>query len=196
MLSSCSQRAFSDDKFIFSDKYLSLIKPYKVGDTLKFENSTHQTETFAITKSDSTIFNSKGWFMNTRPYKYISISYNQLPTKQWTHENTERDANNNAIKTTKEDDVLMSLNIYPDNGEQSCYFSFKNFRGWIEQGKDSVYSQPIIANGQKIDNYYRLDNEALDLVKSATDVKIVYINNDKGIVAYQDQNNNWWTRIY
>jgi len=191
---SCSQKAaFPDERFEFSDKYLSLIAPYKIGDTLIFENALHEAEAFVITKLDSSILNEKGWFINARPYKNISLSYNQFPSKKWTHEKIKRDANNNVIMATYEDDDLILLGIDPETNEQSCHFSFKNFRGWIGNG-DTLFSTPIIFDALTINKYYKVENVALDLVKNPTDIKSIYITNDKGLVAYQDQKGNWWKR--
>ena len=182
-ISSCFQQVFPEEKLVFSPKYLNLITPYKVGDTLKFEDSLHQIEIFAITKVDSIIFNKKGWFINARPYKEVSISYNQFPKKQWV------DANTNA------DNKLVLLTIYPDNQEQSCDFSFKNFRGSIQNGKDTISSTSVSVNSLPLSNYYKVENVADDLAKSSDDIKTIYITSDKGIIAYQNQKGKWWKRI-
>ena len=138
--------------------------------------------------------NTKGSFTNQRAYKYVSFSYNQLPTKQWTHESIERDANNNSAKITYEDNELISINIYPDNGQESCNISFKNFKGKISKQNDKMLNKPITANGLTFNNYYKVENVASDLVQKPGDIKIVYVTNDKGIIAYQDQERHWWTR--
>ncbi|HET6995247.1 MAG TPA: hypothetical protein VFI06_09720 [Chitinophagaceae bacterium] len=192
---SCSDKAFPESKFVFSDKYASLIRPYKVGDTLLYKNDIGYIDTFVITRSGSTVVNTKGSLINQRAYKYISFSYNQLPTKQWTHEKIERDANNNATKVTIEDDELISLNIYPDNGEESCHISFKNFRGNITRKNDEMLDQPISTNSLTFNHYHKVENTALDLVKYPTDIKTIYVTEEKGIVAYQDQEGHWWTRV-
>ena len=190
---SCSENDFSDNRFIFSDKYWNLIQPFKVGDTLLYKNNSEQIEIFVITKSGSTMVNTKGSFTNQRAYKYVSFSYNQLPAKQWTHESIERDASNNATKIIHEDNELISLNIYPDNGEESCNISFKNFRGKITK-QTEMHNKPIFTNGLTFNNYYKVENVASDLVQKPGDIKIVYVTNDKGIIAYQDQEGHWWTR--
>src|SRR4029079_10734888 len=117
-----------------------------------------------------------------------------LPTKQWTHEKIERNTNNRVTKITNEDDALILMNIYPDNGEESCAISFKNFRGKIAKGTDEIIDKPIFANGLVFNKYYKVENVALDLVKYPTDIKTIYITEEKGIVAYQDQEGRWWTR--
>lgn len=190
----CDRRAFPENKFTFSTKYRNLIGPYNAGDTLLFRDIAGSIETFVISGIDSIMVNTKGWFMNQRPYKSVSFTYNQLPSKQWTHEVIERDANNNILRTTSEDNDFISLGIDPETQDEGCDISFKNFRGVIEPGKDSIFFKPIIANGITIDNYYVIENVALDLVKYSTDIKTVYIDADRGIIAYQDQNANWWTK--
>src|SRR4051812_28328293 len=96
----CSDKSFPESKFIFSDKYYNLIQPYKVGDTLLYKNKNGLIETFVITRSGSTIVNTSGHLTKQRAYKNFTFSYNQLPTKQWTHENIQRDTGNNATKMT------------------------------------------------------------------------------------------------
>jgi hypothetical protein len=193
-LISCFKNEFPDEKLLFSDKYLNLLRPYEIGDSLIFKNSEGQVEAFIITGKDSIISNTIGWFIKSRSYKSVSLSYNQFPSKQWTHEFIKRDANNKAIKTTYKDDVLIFLNIYPDTGEEDCHIPFKNFRGWIRKGKDTIFNKSITANQLKINQYYKVENIATDLVRNPSDVKTVYIKVDKGIIAYQDQEQRWWTR--
>lgn len=187
--SSCSHKDYPDERLAFSTKYLNLIRPYASGDTLAFENERQQVDTFIITTIDSLIQNTKGFFINQRSYKWISVSYRQWPVNPWKHPTG---TNNN---TSEVEDNLIFINIYPDSLAEECYISFKRFRGSIEKGTDTLIHKSITANHLTFTDYYEVNNAALDLVKDSTDVKTVYITNNKGITAYQDQKGHWWTRI-
>jgi hypothetical protein len=54
----CGRKAFDDNRFIFSQKYRSLLNLYKVGDTLKFVNPTLGVRRFVMTGLDSMKTNS------------------------------------------------------------------------------------------------------------------------------------------
>jgi hypothetical protein len=192
---SCSDNALPDHKFIFSDKYWNLIQSFKVGDTLLYKNNSEQIETFIISRSGSNTFNTSSSYSSQRAYKNVTFSYNQLPARQRTDQRNEKDANNKAAKTTYEDDELISFIIYPDKGEEICNISFKNFRGKISKQNDKMLSKPITANGLTFNDYYKVENIASDLAPDPRDIKVVYLANDKGIIAYQDQQGNWWTQM-
>jgi hypothetical protein len=179
----CAEKAYPDEQFSFSAKYLALIRPYMPGDTMIFKGKGQQADTIVITKIDSTIRNTKGGFINERPYKIIQIYCRQFPFERLDYNRQSTDSN------------FVFINKYPDVQKESYSISFKRFRGDIEKGSDSLIQKPIMVSNIIIRSYYKVDNLALDLVKDSSDIREAYITNEKGLVAYQDQRGEWWTRI-
>jgi hypothetical protein len=128
----CAEKAYPDEQFAFSAKYLALIRPYMLGDTIVFKSKGQQADTIIITKIDSTITNTKGGFMSQRPYKIIQIYCRQFPFERLDYNRQSTDPN------------FVFINKYPDVQEESYSISFKRFRGEIEKGSDCLIQKPII----------------------------------------------------
>ncbi len=167
---SCSGKIFPDEKFSLSKKYSDLIKPYKVGDTLLFQNKLHDIETFIITSYDSIMSNQSNWAIEQRPFKEVSVTYNPLPLRQWKDAVDKGTGDNGVNNVVMADDELMTIHITPDNRMQSCYISLKNFQGFI---KDSsrVNNVPLVANNITLEHYYSVANRAPDLVKDSSGIR-------------------------
>jgi len=74
-LSSCYWDAFPIEKYQIDNSFRDLIRPYKVGDTLIFQSSQNEIDSFLISKIDSSLNNRKGHFINARNTKTISVYY-------------------------------------------------------------------------------------------------------------------------
>lgn len=137
-LLSCEQKAFPDERLVFTPMYRNLINPYHTGDTLFFTNETGEVTRISITGTDSITSNSKGSFINERPYKYININCEYLDYKN--------------PKTR--DSSLVYINKFPDNQEQSCHFSFMNFRGDLTDDMDSLVRKIQPGSGKSLTNCF------------------------------------------
>lgn len=178
MTFSCGRKAFSDERFNFDSKYRNLINPYHVGDTLHFEGKSGNFFRIKITGIDSIISNSKGVFMSPRPYKDIKVYCDNL----------------DYHKKNAQDTILAFINIYPDSSEQSSNFAVGNFRGGIENGKDSLISE-LQVNGTTVSkNCYVIKNIALDLGKEDFDIEFIYVQQTEGIIALKTYNGDWWLK--
>lgn len=178
LLPSCGSKAFPDERFNFSPRYRGLISPYRIGDTLSFTNETLGTRSIRITRIDSIITNSKGGFMSQRPYKIIKVYGRPLDYRPF-------DVN---------DSSFASINIYPDSLEQSGYFSIMNFRGWIENGNDSVIAELQLPGDRSYSNCFVSRNVAEDLVKGKDDIEYMYVQDTAGVVALKSYRGEWWVR--
>lgn len=175
---SCGRKAFPDDRFIFSSKFRSLITPYRIGDTLKFINSSLETHRIVITGKDSIITNRKGGFMSQRPYKLVQLYCNTLDYR----------------KKNARDTSFIFINKYPDNMKESCYFSLMNFRGSITNQNDSIISNFQTQEGQTFSNCFVVSNVALDLMESKDDIEHIYVQLEKGIIAFRSYRGDLWVK--
>ena len=175
---SCDQKAFSDERFIFSSKYRDLINPYRSGDTLYLEKRNGEVIRIKITGSDSTISNSKGGFMSSRPYKDIKVYCDNL----------------DYHRPNAKDTTLVFINKYPDSLEQSCHFAVMNFRGQIDEEADSLISvfQPV--PGKVFINCFVVKNVASDLGEGPNEIAFIYVQQTTGIVALKAYNGDWWIK--
>jgi hypothetical protein len=178
IITSCGQKAFPDERFIFSKKYRDLIIPYRVGDTLYFDNENGEVIRIKITGSDSILSNSKGGFMSPRPYKDIEIYCDNL----------------DYHRPNAKDTTLVFINKYPDSLEQSCHFAVMNFRGGINDETDSLISEFRPDTGKLFKNCFVIKNVASDLGEGPHDIEYIYVQKTEGIIALQTYGGNLWIR--
>jgi hypothetical protein len=124
------------------------------------------------------ISNSKGGFMSPRPYKDIKVYCDNLDYHRL-----------NAKDTT-----LVLINKFPDSLEQSCYFALMNFRGWIEDEKDSLISDFQPVPGRLFKNCFVVKNVASDLGEGPNEIAYIYVQQTTGIVALKAYNGDWWIK--
>jgi hypothetical protein len=156
----------------FSAFFYSLIR----SDSFSFINEIGERKLFVINNVDSIISNTKGSFINERPYKTLIMNFSQY--------------GKDTVHLYRSNDAFV--NIYPDNGINSLCIKFNNFY-FI---KDSVLPQTIedtlLFNGQIISNYYLLKT-SLNL-KHRDDVEFLYISIPRGIFAFTTLSGEFWMR--
>jgi hypothetical protein len=178
MIFSCGQKAFPDERFIFSSKYRDLISAYHIGDTLYFDNENGEAIRIRITGSDSSLSNSKGGLMSPRPYKDIKIYCDNL----------------DYHRPNAKDTTLIFINKLPDSLEQSCHFAVMNFRGDINDETDSLTSEIQPKPGKLFKNCFVIKNVASDLGEGPHDIEYIYVQQTKGIIALKAYNGDWWIK--
>lgn len=174
----CGHKAFPDERFTFSSKYRNLINPYHIGDTLHFDGKNGRVFRIKITGIDSIISNSKGGFMSSRPNKDIKVYCDNL----------------DYHRTNAKDTILVFINNYPDSLEQSCSFAVRNFRGDIDDRKDSLISELQTEPGNTFQNCYVVKNIALDLGEEPLDIEFIYVQQTTGIIAFKTYNGDLWLK--
>jgi hypothetical protein len=191
-LTSCFWNAYPDDKYSFDKNLRALVNCYKVGDTLVFKNSVDSIETFVITNIDSTTNNKKGFFINARNFKSITVFYKQFPVDKWQRHWTEMGANNSEKKELSEDGTLITIEKFPDTGTGDYYFNFKEFR-CSNSEIPKLYTDTIILDKLSLTDYFKIDNCYIysDIPNS---IQVCYITVDKGLVAFNTKNGELWTR--
>ena len=191
-LTSCFWNAYPDEKYSFNKNLRALVDCYNVGDTLVFKSSTNLLDTFIITKVDSTTNNKKGFFINARNSKSITILYKQFPVDKWQRSWIQMGPNNNDKKELTEDGTLITIEKFPDNGTSDYYFNFKEFR-CSNSEIPKLHNDTITLNKRTFSNYYKIDNCDINSdIPNA--IRVCYSTVDKGIFAFVTRNGDTWTR--
>ena len=191
-LTSCFWDAYPNDKYSFDKDLRALVKNYKVGDTLTFKNLTNSIETFIITKIDSANNNKKGFFINARNSKSLTVFYKQFPVDKWQRHWTEMGTNNSDKKELSEYGTLISIEKFPDNGTSDYYFNFKEFR-CSNSELPKLNTDTLILDKYSFTNYYKIDNCNIksDIPNA---IQSCYSTVDKGLVAFKTNSGEVWTR--
>jgi len=192
-ISSCSWDAFPLEKYQIDNSFRNLINPYKIGDTLIFQSSQNEIDSFLISKIDSSLNNRKGHFINARNVKTISVYYRQIPIDRWAHSRIEMGPNNTDKKKITEDATLIDIVRFPDNETTDLHFNLRIFYGCGIRDSLLLHTDTITIAALKFTNYYKIDYCPED-TQEPTNIKTAYSTLDKGIVAYQYSNGVWWTR--
>lgn len=171
----CGRRAFPEERFLFSTKYRNMINPYKIGDTLFFDSKNGEVFRIVITGIDSIVSNTKDAPLAERPYKDIKVYCNYLDYSTV-----------NATSAT-----LVLINNYPDSLEQSCDFAFRNFRGYMDDKNDSLSLSTLDV---PFNNCYIIRNHAMDLGQGQADIELLYVEQEKGIIAFRTYSGEVWTK--
>lgn len=185
--SSCVWKAFPDNKYLFDKNLRDLVDCYKVGDTMIFRSSTNLIDSFIISSIDSAINNKKGFFINARNSKSISVHYRQIPIDKWQRQWTEMGSNNDNKRDVSEDGTLVSITKFPDTESSNYYFDFKEFR-CSKSEMPILNTDTITLDRLKITNYYKIDNCRYSDENS---IQVCYLNPNKGLVAFKTKSEVW-----
>lgn len=195
MISSCLHKAYKEESFAFNNSTLEFFQSFSKMDTLFFQSKNHNVDTFVITKIDSVLKNTKGYFINSRPFKELFLTYKQIPIDYWAESRVEM-AGTSSERKVKEDARLITITTYPDNNSTEIYISFKNFRSLI---KNNNYLIPINydtikVNGSWFTNYYKINSTKNSLLIDSNDIETIYVNQKDGFIAFKEKNGKIWLR--
>lgn len=156
----------------FSAFFYSLIRR----DTFSFINGIGERKLFVVNKVDSIISNTKGSFINERPYKILIMNFKEFG-KDTVH-----------LRRTNE----VFVNKYPDNGINSLCIKFNNFYFIKDSVLPQVSRDTILLNGQVINNYYLLETSLR--LDNGDDVEFLYISIPEGIIGFTTLSGEVWIR--
>jgi len=177
-LASCYWRRYPAEKYIIPQKYRQVISSYEAGDTLKFQDSNGNFSTFLITKIDSTLHDKRGYFINAREYKDITIAVHELAN----------------ARRGYEDYYLLILNKYPDKDSATFDLNLKDFYGIDTTYPFALSKDTVTANNLRFTHYYFFRSRNYSEQKDPNSVTQIYMTDLDGIVAYRCLNGDWWTK--
>lgn len=177
-ISSCYWRKYPSEKYDISQKYRDLISSFKEGDTLKFEDNNGSLSSYLIQKIDSTLHDKRGYFINAKEDKDISITCHELANARHGYE----------------DYYLVTIVKDPEMDFVGFDLRLKNF-----YGRDTTYpfvpnKDTVIANNLRFTDYYFFRARNYHEQKDPNSVSQIYMTKQDGIIAYKCLNGIWWTK--
>lgn len=188
--SSCEWKPYPKVKYEIEQSYRDLISPYQKGDTMIFKSSQNIVDSFVISDIDSTILDKKGYFINPRNSKSISIYYKQIPVDKW--QESWYEGGTEEAKKRSRDGLMISIVKFPDTETTECYFNFKEF-GCSKEERLFVNRDTIEIDGLKITDYYKIEN-CMVSSQTASSIKVCFSTVDKGLVAFTTNDGILWTK--
>jgi hypothetical protein len=177
-LISCLWREYPAEKYIISQKYRNLISSFRAGDTLKFQDGKGNLSTFLIQKIDSTLHDKRGYFINAKEYKDISITCHELAN----------------ARPGFEDYHLLTIVKDPTMDSTGFDLRLKNFYGIDTTYPFVLHKDTAIANNLRFTDYYFFRARNYFEQKDPNSVTQIYMTNQDGIVAYRCLDGVWWTK--
>jgi hypothetical protein len=173
LFQSCYTKAYPDIKLTIDPNFLSLFYGVAQKDTIRFNSSNGKFKTFFISKRDSVISNKKGWFINDKPYKRLSIKFREIGTDTTILERESQ------LDVGKDPEFLVSgITIQFNN----LYFG--------DTTLPLLHHDTLIINNKKFLDYYVFETSLR--LKNADDVKVLYINASKGILGFKTESEEIW----
>lgn len=188
------------ERFVFDSKFDSLYKAVCSKDSIFFENSKNNIDTFILTKTDSTFFNRVNCFMCGPPGKSIFRFYKQYPINYWADSVFENQGAHLGRKTGREVQ-LIGISKFADKDTvdkdfNTAYLCFKNFHCSLERSLGKPSNDTLRISNHLFTNYYIFKSTAPTLVVNDTDVKTVYVSLIDGIIAYKEKSGVIRKRIW
>jgi hypothetical protein len=169
---SCETKVYPDERLSIDPSFLIFFNSIIQKDTIVFENSVGSKKRFVISGIDSIISNTKGWFVNQKPYKLLRARFREIGP------DTSRLDRENVIFVNKNpENNITSLCIQFNN----LYYS-KNSLPQLGQDSQSVGRQAI--------EYYSF--ETFLQLKNPRDTKILYISPQKGFLKFETLSGEHW----
>jgi hypothetical protein len=175
----CHWRKYPSEKYNIPQKYRDLISSFKAGDTLKYQDDKGSLSTFLIQRIDSTLHDKRGYLINMKEYKDISIVCHELINARHGFEDYDMIV---VMKNPETDSVGFNLRL------KDFYSIDTTFP--IVLKKDTV-----TANNLSFTNYYFFHPQNHSEQKESNSVTQIYMTNQDGIVAYKCLNGVWWTKV-
>jgi hypothetical protein len=189
LLSSCG--CWTDKKkFNFDNNEPRHISCYNTGDTICFENSESEIDTFTVIAVDSAKGKECKGFGAPRPIgKSCWVTIKHLPVDKWHGISIEY-----PNDTTIEYDELINITKDPIENKSFFTFEYKDFyAGWnYVLGKPNTDTLTI--NNKPITNYYKINPTYPERLTEPTSVVTLIWTDKDGLTAYKNKNGDWWTK--
>jgi hypothetical protein len=178
-LISCQWRKYPSEKYIIPQKYRDLISSFRAGDTLKFQDNKGIFSLFLIQRIDSTLHDKRGYFINMKEYKDISIACHELT---------------NARRGYEDYDIIVVVKD-PETNSTGFNLRLKDFYSIDTTFPFILKKDTVTANNLSFTNYYFFRPNNRTEQKESNSVTQIYMTNQDGIVAYKCLNGVWWTKV-
>lgn len=165
-----------NEEMEISPAYSSIFYSIIRNDTFSFNNNKGLKKVFVIINVDSIVSNSKGPFINERPYKLLRMNFREL--------------GEDTVPLTRSNEVF--INKYPDNGLHSLFIQFNNFYYSKDSVLPLIHLDTLVINGKAIASFYLLKSSLKLYHKD--DVELLFVSISEGIVGFKTLSGEFWMR--
>jgi hypothetical protein len=145
---------------------------------MRFTDTRGRTKVFIITKIDSLIKNKKGWFINEEPCKLLTSSLKEL--------------GKDTVRLKRVNEFFVNRDPSKEINTIGIQFNNFYFHGSI---LPQIHQDSMTLNNRKFTNYYQFES-SLGL-EDADDVKVLYINTEKGFLGFKTLSGEaWLNKVY
>lgn len=180
--------SYSDKDFNLTDTERSYLNALKAGDTICFESSGKQWDSFVVLGIDSNQKKESGYLMALPAFNNVFVSIKHLPVDNFV--SVSQDMTTKTIDTVHEQ--LICISKYPQERESAVSFQFKHFYYDSKSMPASTHTDTVINNTRLTD--YFIINGSADPDTAYTKIEQLYWTRKEGLVAYKQKNGIFWTR--
>lgn len=171
---SCSTKVYEDEKFNIDSGFLAIFKTISQKDTVQFTNASQtKTKYLFVAGIDSFTLNRKGWFINARPFKRITMHLGESPG------DTLVLGGEDEIELVKDPAVSGSgISIHFDN----LYFS--------DSSLPVLRHDTVRLNDKRISGFYVFNTQLIP--RHPSDVSALYVSPKEGFLGFKLNSGEIW----
>jgi hypothetical protein len=183
----------TDNKeFEFDNNEPRHLSYYKEGDTLYFQSSRNEIDTFTIIDVDSAKGEKCFGLIAPRPTgKSCWVTIKFLPVDRW-HGVTIN--GNTSDATSIEYKNLIQITKDPVENKTFFDLNFKDFYSASETVFEKLNTDTLNLNEKEITNYYEINHGFPERVKDSTSIETLIWTDKDGLTAYKNKAGDWWTK--
>ena len=170
---SCS-RTVDEKDLAFSEKQLDLINPYKINDTLIFENKNYLPDTIIIHSF-------------AKAQNFLSLNIKPIFGGNWQEAKTDW-----GTTPTLPYQKFIALSKTSEENKGSVFISFKGFQSSFIP--DTIKSIKKLMVGDKTYSCYILHHQFPEKIKNNSYIITLYWDKKQGLVAYQSKGEARWVK--
>lgn len=185
--------SYDQKDFDFNKNDLLPFSSFKEGDTIYYENSMNDIDTFLIHKIDSIQNKNCGGLMAMPAENYLYVAIKHLPKDElWTGTTTDATTGRTEINYQN----IISIDKRPQMKEKDYSIEFKDF--YTSSGGDKIFEKlhtdTVIINGKSITNFYEIEHGYPERLTNPRNIELVYWTNNDGLLAYKNKQGEWWIK--
>ena len=187
--------SYEKEEFFLNAEEASYFDPFTEGDTLYYESSSGDVDTFLIEEvSKEPVdpdLSCKG-FMAIPPANTRQVSIRHLPVDRWVSTSVSVDAEGNRTSRIHRQTLISVLKSPALEGVDYA-FSFRDFYADTRSFPEESNPEPLIINGKRWESYYELLHAYPERVEAPEDIERIYWSRETGMIAYQNKAGELWT---
>jgi hypothetical protein len=177
----------NDKNFDLSPFDRTLINNYKKGDTLVFETTGNERDSFLVAEIDSSEQRERGYFMAKPAHKEVWIAFRELSI----HPKKKKQVGNPSDSIVDDPSYIFTITIYPKQKRTLYTFSFGDFYFSDSIPGMLMHDTVTVAKTVFTDYYLSRDN-ANDSLPAP--IKSLYWKAGNGWMGFQSSDGRNWAR--